>query len=323
MKIKSLILSLAAIMGLTFASCEKDGENGGADSLSLSRNSAIVEVGKTINITAAYGDNDVTSSATWTSSDEAVATVSAGVVTPVAEGTVTITCTYNEASATCSVQVIAGVAASTLLNGSDYYIFNMNETNFEKIANKVTSDMRANGNYNDDGSVPDGVTRVIQIWNASGGADAPQTGQDSFGEVDEWYSCAALPVGSGDWDNICGGLAILSNDTERGKLVNLTPDHVFAVTLKGSYTATNYLEIAMTPPTGGDNAVVFRVEKKTGENADGDWELFTISYTDLVALGVDLSQPITADTWFPFTFTANGGSSRVDIDCVMFYVPAK
>lgn len=319
MKVRSLILALAAVMGLTFASCEKEGSDG---SFQLSESNAIVEVGLTLQITASSGSNDVTTQATWTSSDDKVAEVEDGLITGVSKGSATITCSYNGATATCNVKVIGASAGSVLLNGSDYYVFAMNETAFDKISSKVTSDMRPNGSYNDDGTLPEGVTRPIQIWNPSGGADAPRNGQDSFGGVDEWFSVAALPAGSDDWDNICGGLAILSSDTERGKLVKLTTDHVLAITLKGNYTQTNNLKITMFTPTGED-VPLFDIQKTTGAENDGDWELFTMSYADLLSKGIDLTQPITADTWFPYTFTAAGGSSRVDIDCVMFYVPAK
>jgi uncharacterized protein YjdB len=44
---------------------------------------------------------------TWTSSNKAVATVSGGTVTPVAEGTCTITATAGDKSATCTVTVAA------------------------------------------------------------------------------------------------------------------------------------------------------------------------------------------------------------------------
>ena len=66
---------------------------------------------------------------------------------------------------------------------------------------------------------------------------------------------------------------------------------------------------------------LFEVTDSTGEFNDGDWEVFTLTYPDLVALGIDLSQPITAETWYAWTYTANGAGNRVDVDAVFFYVP--
>lgn len=328
MKVKSLILALAAVMGLTFASCEKDGENGGDGSLSLSRQSAVVEEGKTVNITATSGGNDVTASATWASSNETVATVEAGVVTAVAEGNATINCGYNGATATCTIQVIKGASTGGLKNGSDYYIFQMDATTFEELnqAGKVTADLRSNGEFEGEVLVPEDATRVNYIWNpAAEVAEAPQSGVNSFGLAESWFSIAAAsPTPDGCWGNICGGLGIASaTDPEIGKLQNLTPDHVLVVVLKGAYTPATSLQIAMTPPAGGDNVTLFTVTDSTGEYNDGDWEVFTLTYADLVSMGLDLSQPITAEAWYPWAYVAEGAGNRVDVDCVFFYVPAE
>lgn len=328
MKVRSLILSLAAIMGLTFASCEKGGENGGDGSLSLSRQSAVVEEGKTVNITATSGGNDVTASATWTSSDEAVATVEAGVVTGVAEGNATINCTYNGATATCAIQVIAGSQTGSLLNGSDYYIFQIDQSSFDELNNagKVTVDLRSNGAFEGETLVPEDATRVNYVWNpAAEVADALQSGVNSFGKAEGWFSIAAKsPTPEGCWGNICGGLGIASaTDTELPKLKNLKPEHEFVIILKGQYTPATSLQIGMTPLGGGDAVTLLEITGSTGEYKDGDWEVFTLTYADLVALGIDLSQPITAETWYPWTYTANGAGNRVDVDAVFFYVPAE
>lgn len=56
-------------------------------------------------------NQDVTATATWSSSDETVATVSAGgLVTAVAEGSATITATAQGQSDTCMITVPAPVA---------------------------------------------------------------------------------------------------------------------------------------------------------------------------------------------------------------------
>ena len=74
---------------------------------------AEVEVGKTVTLTATVAPVDATNkSVTWTSSDEDVATVDGGVVTGVAAGTATITVTTVDGSftATCTVTVVAAQA---------------------------------------------------------------------------------------------------------------------------------------------------------------------------------------------------------------------
>ena len=213
-----------------------------------------------------------------------------------------------------------------LLDGSDYYIFQMDATTFEELdqAGKVTSDMRTNGAFEGTVLMPEDATRVNYVWNpAAEEADAPQSGVNSFGNAEGWFSIAAAsPTPDGCWGNICGGLGITSAaDTELPKLKNLTPEHEFVIILKGKYTPATSLQIAMTPTAGGDNVTLFEVTDATGRHNDGDWEVFTLTYSDLVNLGIDLSQPITAETWYPWAYMANGAGNRVDVDCVFFYIP--
>lgn len=79
--------------------------------------SGSIEVGDTLNLTATVTPSDATNPAvTWTSSDEAVATVSGGVVTGVATGTATITATTEDGSytATATVTVTKPVVTYTI-----------------------------------------------------------------------------------------------------------------------------------------------------------------------------------------------------------------
>ena len=79
----------------------------------------------------------------------------------------------------------------------------------------------------------------------------------------------------------------------------------------------------MTPLGGGDTVTLLEITDSTGEYKDGDWEVFTFSYADLVSMGLDFSQDITAEAWYAWTYTANGAGNRVDVDAVFFYVPAE
>jgi len=72
--------------------------------ISLDKTTASVAIGKTETLTATTVPNG--QEVTWSSSDPTVATVANGVVTPKKEGTTTITATFGELSATCTVTVI-------------------------------------------------------------------------------------------------------------------------------------------------------------------------------------------------------------------------
>ena len=78
------------------------------DAVTLSQNEGILNVGKSVTLTATVTPEEIAAdtTVTWSSSDEAVATVdSNGNVTAVATGNATITATVGEKSATCDITV--------------------------------------------------------------------------------------------------------------------------------------------------------------------------------------------------------------------------
>ena len=78
------------------------------DSVTLSQNEGILNIGKSVTLTATVTPEEIAAdtTVTWSSSDEAVATVdSNGNVTAVATGNATITATVGEKSATCDITV--------------------------------------------------------------------------------------------------------------------------------------------------------------------------------------------------------------------------
>lgn len=92
----------------------------GIKSLVVSPSSANIETGKTQNLTATvtYNDNsteNVTSTASWTSSAPGKASVSGGVVTGVAAGSSTITASYGGVTASADVTVTAVLQSIELL----------------------------------------------------------------------------------------------------------------------------------------------------------------------------------------------------------------
>ena len=78
------------------------------DAVTLNQNEGILNVGKSVTLTATVTPEEIAAdtTVTWSSSDEAVATVdSNGKVTAVATGNATITATAGEKSATCDITV--------------------------------------------------------------------------------------------------------------------------------------------------------------------------------------------------------------------------
>jgi uncharacterized protein YjdB len=90
-----------------------------AESVSLDKASAQVETGVTYTLGAIVSPSDATNkNVTWSSSDDSIATVStAGVVTGVKPGTVSITATTVDGSKTASCEMTVTLAASKLSTG--------------------------------------------------------------------------------------------------------------------------------------------------------------------------------------------------------------
>ena len=121
--IAALTLALGAML---FAACKPEDE---PESQSVTLNYATYELDmhETVQLTA-QTEGDV--AVTWSSSDEGVATVDAGLVRSVAAGTATITATAGEASAECKITVINTQTAPVLtLNQSSLSVDKEGEFN--------------------------------------------------------------------------------------------------------------------------------------------------------------------------------------------------
>ncbi len=113
-KIVLLILSviICASFGLFALGC------GEPDQISLSKSRETLEVGDTLDLSQEVTVTNSTEGLTWRSSDEAVATVSGGVVTAVAKGEAIITVSIGEVSASCTVTVQSQRVTFTLGNAN-------------------------------------------------------------------------------------------------------------------------------------------------------------------------------------------------------------
>ena len=112
-----------------------------AESVTLSETEAELTEGETLLLLATVApDNTTDKTVTWTSSDEAVATVDAeGLVTAVAPGQAVITAACGEVSATCSFTVLARVIEVTGITLDQTSIFGA-PGNSQKLTATVTPD---------------------------------------------------------------------------------------------------------------------------------------------------------------------------------------
>lgn len=102
----TLVASVAAL-SMALTGCEKD-QDGDAGKLTLNKASYEMYVGEDYTLKATVDGAAV--EATWTTSDANIATVEAGKVVAIAEGSATITATYADQTATCAFTILAAEA---------------------------------------------------------------------------------------------------------------------------------------------------------------------------------------------------------------------
>lgn len=108
-----ILVAVAFAFSSVLTSCDKDVSVTG---VSLSKSSLSLEVGNSETLTATVSPSDADNkSVTWNSSNDAVATVSNGMVTAIAAGSATITVTTTDGSytATCAVTITEGTSTNT------------------------------------------------------------------------------------------------------------------------------------------------------------------------------------------------------------------
>ena len=121
-KVRRLALSIVALFALFFAACGEDDPETDAQLFHVPH-SGEIEVGRSVDLDVVFlNDDGDTYKATWSSSDDAVATVDdEGVVTGVSVGTVTITATkFDDASRTISAKLKVVESLTTSIDTSGY-----------------------------------------------------------------------------------------------------------------------------------------------------------------------------------------------------------
>ena len=102
---------ITAIAGYKAASCKvkvpREDEPAGELTFSISDSYVEIKPNSTYQLFSYLNGEDVTSSATWTSNNEAIASVNAGLVTGVSEGEAVVKATFSNKEVTCNVKVNA------------------------------------------------------------------------------------------------------------------------------------------------------------------------------------------------------------------------
>ncbi len=179
-KFFSAVFAALALVGLT--ACEPPTP---AEPLELAESSITLKVGETHQLEANVKVES------WTSSNDAVATVADGLVTAVSAGNAIISATAAGVTKTCVVLVEADQTQGTgaTLKGSKFWPIAIDGTTADANASKMVADFR-----------PDDVGKFLYIWENTYVANDNPTGLNFHGNTDGY---TALVVGSIGWSG-CG-----------------------------------------------------------------------------------------------------------------------
>jgi len=260
--------------------------------VTLNKTAATLKVGDTETLTATVEPADATNKAiSWSSSDNAVATVNNGVVSAVGAGTATITVTTTDGgkTAACAVTVQAIASSGTKTLSSISAVFNASHTVYTTTPlNDLKTHLTVSAAYSD------GATAAI--------------------DADDYTLSGTLTEGASDItvSYTEGGV---TQTTTFNVTVNAAPDYGIALSPVNHFTAaafgyaaqtgqtvtvtniglqaTGNLSIAINPTTGFDlsptaiasiatgSAATFTVTPKTGLNAGAHTATITVSNADI------------------------------------------
>ena len=309
MKLKSILFLLISAMIVT-TSCSKDDDddnnNGGGGvtltGVTLDKSTLSVNVAATATLTATLTPTGATGTVNWSSDKPAIATVSGGTVTGVAEGTAVITASVGSFSATCTVTVTktgsGGGDVQASLKGSNYYLIFLDATSHKKISgSNIKQDLR-----------PDEATAVLDIWpNGDSYTAAPTSGPNFYGEVEGWI---ALTANASPWGGVgAGGIRQIKNFD----LTAVDGTYTFHCAYKSKDGGKN--ELCLFTADGGE--VWFTLPSST----DGEWHEYEVPMSTLISQGWSFNRPyvLSGTGQNVLGFRTTGAGKTLEVDAVFVY----
>ena len=302
-KIFATALAVLALVG--FTACEPKNP---AEPLELTETSVTMKVGETHQLVANVAVES------WTSSNEAVATVADGLVTAVSAGNAIISATAAGVTKTCVVLVeedqTQGGGAS--LKGSQFWPIAIDGTTADANASKLVGDFR-----------PDDVGKFLYVWDATYVANDNPTGLNFHGNTDGF---TALTVSTLGWAGC--GYCLTETDASkaweaaealRAAIVASPDDYYLHMALKSTDKASHCFYIFGSEATKfviGSTAVydgpLYEDFTRNGEWAEFDIPMSrfaTALATTTCAAGVNVFVALTEGT----------AGAQLNLDAVYFY----
>lgn len=318
--------AFAAMAAAVLTSCSKDDNDDEVvpdnevkvESVTLSATTAEVKVGEVLTLTATLQPTGAKGDIVWTSSDEKVATVSAGTVTGVAEGTVIISASVGDIVANCQVKVAKAEEEKNdeqQLSGSNFYVFQMDGATYDSLGDKVKMDLRT-----------DESTKFLYVWNDTYEAGTT-SGKNFFGIADSWISLKVTNVG---WSGCGFCYGTDENPYDLSDLYDIyqnPSDYYFHIAMKTTDNASHCVILygdgtEVKYGIGGayvDNGVSY--ESLGSLTRDGEWNEIEVPMSKFVDKGL-----IYSENWKPTTgqnlvaFLSGGvQGTQLQIDAMYIY----
>ncbi len=164
------------------------------------------------------------------------------------------------------------------LQGSDYFIFQMDDITYGKIASKVVADFRRND-----------VTNFLYIWENTYAAGSTQ-GLNFYGEPEGWLSLDVLNVG---WSGCAYSVSDLELLNKLSAIMEEPENYYFHIAIKSTDNASHLLFLDGTAGSAkiciGESAFVdggTTYQPMAGLKRDGSWNEIEICMADLFTQGL-------------------------------------
>ena len=306
MKTNKFFATALAVLALAgFTACDQPTPT---EPLELTESSVTLKVGETHQLTANVAVES------WTSSNEAVATVADGLVTAVSAGNAIISATAAGVTKTCVVLVEADQTqgGGATLKGSQFWPIAIDGTTADANASKIVGDFR-----------PDDVGKFLYVWDATYVANENPTGLNFHGNTDGF---TALTVSTLGWAGC--GYCLTETDASkaweaaealRAAIVASPDDYYLHMALKSTDNASHCFYIFGSEATKfviGSTAVydgpLYEDFTRNGEWAEFDIPMSrfaTALATTTCAAGVNVFVALTEGT----------AGAQLNMDAVYFY----
>ena len=306
MKTNKFFATALAVLALVgFTACEPKNP---AEPLELTETSVTLKVGETHQLVTNVAVES------WTSSNEAVATVADGLVTAVSAGNAIISATAAGVTKTCVVLVEADQTqgGGATLKGSQFWPIAIDGTTADANASKLVGDFR-----------PDDVGKFLYVWDATYVANDNPTGLNFHGNTDGF---TALTVSTLGWAGC--GYCLTETDASkaweaaealRAAIVASPDDYYLHMALKSTDKASHCFYIFGSEATKfviGSTAVydgpLYEDFTRNGEWAEFDIPMSrfaTALATTTCAAGVNVFVALTEGT----------AGAQLNLDAVYFY----